>query len=222
MKVAFMGELDSAIAEWVSKTEKHGRDFIYQEFRNKGYPFDDIVKSVNSLLNQGVLEINDGYLTLKDIEDDAPEVEQAPQHVVTPLSLFAETRGGITTKIIERPRDGFDTQVLDHISDETRAHEAVPDYIKTVLAEGAKAFLGKSQADYPTDKNPAVHSPAHYTRGGIETIDFIEAKGLNFHLGNTVKYVSRAGYKQDALLQDLEKALWYLTREIDRLKKQEP
>lgn len=68
-------------------------------------------------------------------------------------------------------------------------------------------------------KNPAVHSPAHYTRGGIETIDFIEAKGLNFHLGNSVKYIARAGYKEDAKIQDLEKAMWYLNREIERIKK---
>lgn len=71
----------------------------------------------------------------------------------------------------------------------------------------------------PEVKNPAVHSPDHYTRGGIETIDFIEAKGLNFHLGNAVKYISRAGFKQDAKIQDLEKAMWYLTREISRIKK---
>lgn len=69
-------------------------------------------------------------------------------------------------------------------------------------------------------RNPAVYSPSHYTRGGIETIDFIEAKGLGFHLGNVVKYVSRAGYKQDAEVQDLEKARWYLDREIGRLKKE--
>lgn len=70
------------------------------------------------------------------------------------------------------------------------------------------------------DRNPAVYSPPHYTRGGIETIDFIEAKGFGFCLGNVVKYVSRAGYKQDAEIQDLEKARWYLDREIQRLKKQ--
>lgn len=68
-----------------------------------------------------------------------------------------------------------------------------------------------------TYRNVAVHHPDHYTRGGIETIDFIEAKGLGFHLGNTVKYVSRAGFKQDAKIQDLEKAMWYLVREINRL-----
>ncbi len=61
-----------------------------------------------------------------------------------------------------------------------------------------------------------VNNPAHYKDGGIETIDFIEAKQLNFHLGNVVKYVSRAGKKGDKR-EDLLKAQWYLTREIERL-----
>lgn len=58
-----------------------------------------------------------------------------------------------------------------------------------------------------------VNHPAHYKVGGIETIDFIEAKGLNYNLGNVVKYVTRAGHKQDRL-EDLRKAKWYLEREI--------
>lgn len=61
-----------------------------------------------------------------------------------------------------------------------------------------------------------VNHPPHYTRGGIETIDFIEAKGLSWCLGNVVKYISRAGLKGDAL-EDLRKAAWYLAREIKRL-----
>lgn len=63
----------------------------------------------------------------------------------------------------------------------------------------------------------AVNSPVHYKDGGIETIDFIEAKQLNYRLGNVVKYVSRAG-KKDDVIQDLEKARWYLNREISKLK----
>lgn len=59
-----------------------------------------------------------------------------------------------------------------------------------------------------------VNSPEHYKVGGIETIDFIEAKGLSYNLGNVVKYVTRAGHKGDRK-QDLEKARWYLTREIE-------
>ena len=62
-----------------------------------------------------------------------------------------------------------------------------------------------------------VNSPAHYKDGGIETIDFIEAKGLNFHLGNAVKYISRAGKKDPGkYIEDLRKAVWYIQREIIR------
>jgi len=67
--------------------------------------------------------------------------------------------------------------------------------------------------DKPTD---IVNHPPHYKAGGIETIDFIEAKDLNYRLGNVVKYVSRAGKKLNSdPIEDLEKALWYLQREID-------
>ena len=61
-----------------------------------------------------------------------------------------------------------------------------------------------------------VNSPNHYKVGGIETIDFIEAKNLGYHLGNAIKYISRADHK-GARIQDLEKAKWYLDREIKRL-----
>lgn len=62
-----------------------------------------------------------------------------------------------------------------------------------------------------------VNHPAHY--GGednpYEAIKVIEAWGLGFCLGNTVKYISRAGKKGSAL-EDLKKAAWYLNHEIDR------
>jgi hypothetical protein len=60
-----------------------------------------------------------------------------------------------------------------------------------------------------------VNHPPHYKAGGIETIDFIEAKDFNYRLGNVVKYLSRAGKKAGSdPVQDLEKAAWYLNREI--------
>lgn len=62
-----------------------------------------------------------------------------------------------------------------------------------------------------------VNHPAHYKVGGVETIDFIEAKKLNYNIGNVVKYLTRADHKGNRK-QDLEKALWYLTREINSLK----
>jgi len=63
-----------------------------------------------------------------------------------------------------------------------------------------------------------INHPPHYTTGGVETLDFIEAKDLNYRLGNVVKYVSRVGKKDSDPVQDLEKALFYLKREIDARK----
>lgn len=63
-----------------------------------------------------------------------------------------------------------------------------------------------------------VNHPSHYTDGGIETIDFIEAKNLPFHLGNAIKYISRAGKKcKENTVEDLKKAVWYINRYISRL-----
>jgi hypothetical protein len=62
-----------------------------------------------------------------------------------------------------------------------------------------------------------VNQPPHYTAGGIETIDFIEAKKLNYNLGNVIKYLTRADHK-GSKLEDLRKAQWYLSREINSTK----
>jgi hypothetical protein len=62
-----------------------------------------------------------------------------------------------------------------------------------------------------------VHNPPHYKSGGIEVIDVIEAFELGYRLGNVIKYVLRAGRKGDAL-EDLQKAAWYLDRQIDKMK----
>jgi hypothetical protein len=64
----------------------------------------------------------------------------------------------------------------------------------------------------------AIDHPPHYTFGAIEVIDAIEAWGLGFHLGNVVKYVTRAAHKGQQLA-DLKKARWYLDREIGRLER---
>jgi hypothetical protein len=60
-----------------------------------------------------------------------------------------------------------------------------------------------------------VNHPPHYKVGGIETIDFIEAKKLNYNLGNVIKYITRADHK-GSRNEDLQKALWYLNRELGR------
>lgn len=65
-----------------------------------------------------------------------------------------------------------------------------------------------------------VKSPSHYrSDSGIEVIDAIEAWNLGFCKGNIIKYVARAGFKDPTKeIEDLEKAKWYLEREIKRLR----
>ncbi|MBM5802433.1 MAG: DUF3310 domain-containing protein [Cyanobacteria bacterium K_DeepCast_35m_m2_023] len=66
----------------------------------------------------------------------------------------------------------------------------------------------------------SVDHPSHYRKStGHEAIDVIEAWELGFNLGNTVKYISRNGLKDPLKrVEDLEKARWYLDREIQRIR----
>ena len=100
--------------------------------------------------------------------------------------------------------------------------------------EGICSVCGKSRekcranGSFPTDSKgnlvsksnyDPINHPSHYTDGGIETIDFIEAKGLNYNCGNAIKYISRAGKKATAeRAVDIAKAIWYLERELSTLK----
>jgi Protein of unknwon function (DUF3310) len=68
------------------------------------------------------------------------------------------------------------------------------------------------------DGTPVDHPP-HYNQSpsGVECIEIV--RHMNFNLGNAVKYIWRAGYKDDQpTIQDLEKAAWYLNDEIERRK----
>jgi hypothetical protein len=64
-------------------------------------------------------------------------------------------------------------------------------------------------------------SPSHYTRGNIEVWDFIRDQQLNYHLGNAIKYICRAGFK-GSKREDLEKAIHYLENELSHLMSQQP
>lgn len=84
--------------------------------------------------------------------------------------------------------------------------DRLPTNMRKIVAESARKKLAETDM---------VNSPPHYTQGGIETYDFIVAKGLSYELGNVVKYITRADHKGNRL-QDLQKALWYLNAAIDR------
>lgn len=87
---------------------------------------------------------------------------------------------------------------LDEIRD------SIPVKMRKAVAEIARRKIAEINT---------VNSPPHYTTGGIETYDFIKAKGLSYELGNVVKYVSRAEHKGNKV-EDLKKARWYLDAAI--------
>ena len=74
----------------------------------------------------------------------------------------------------------------------------------------ANEYLNKVNETIPTDN---VNSPTHYNIGKIEVIEAIEDWKLNFNLGNAIKYIARCEHKENKK-QDLEKAKWYIEREI--------
>tara|TARA_R100000808_G_scaffold12686_1_gene31455 strand:- start:4048 stop:4341 length:294 start_codon:yes stop_codon:yes gene_type:complete len=65
-----------------------------------------------------------------------------------------------------------------------------------------------------TAKHDPVNHPSHYTFSKIEVLDAIEEWGVNFHTGNIIKYLLRAGRKTENPIQDLQKAEFYLKRLI--------
>jgi hypothetical protein len=91
-----------------------------------------------------------------------------------------------------------------------RQFNNLPEGMTATEAEEIVADVNQAIAQHD-----AVNHPEHYTAGGIETIDFIETKNLNYRLGNVVKYITRADHKGDRL-ENLKKAQWYLNREIEK------
>ena len=94
--------------------------------------------------------------------------------------------------------------------DEVKAHMKEQHEVVTA------AFVREIEKKDKAKIKDMVNNPPHYTQGGIETIDFIEAKALSYNLGNVVKYITRADHKGNKV-EDLMKARWYLDREITNL-----
>jgi len=97
-------------------------------------------------------------------------------------------------------------------SEVAKKFKMTPSYVYLLRNKTKKPskLIKSSTKEEAVDK---VNHPPHYKVGGIETIDFIEAKKLNYNLGNVIKYITRADHK-GSRNEDLKKALWYLNREL--------
>lgn len=96
------------------------------------------------------------------------------------------------------------------------------EYMLSDLISIIDALGGEEEKTDDSGSTDPVNHPSHYTWSSIEPIDAIEAWQLPYHLGNVVKYVSRAGHKDKSkTLEDLKKANWYLSRYIKMLEQEE-
>ena len=101
---------------------------------------------------------------------------------------------------------------------ERKELEKIADELREVVVIGSRiGYLNDCASVSHVELNEnRVNHPSHYNKG-IETIDYIESWNMDFNIGNVIKYVTRAGHK-DNKLEDLEKAKWYLEREINKAK----
>ena len=163
--------------------------------------------------------------------DVAKVIGVTPAYVATVLwtaknkAKIAKKLGGMQKKKAMTDKSNWKTIALassgipfyeDSVTDTTPKRMAQLAY-EAGVAKAKLRMQGQRQIEMFEPKPDAVNHPAHYKVGGIETIDFIEAKKLGYNLGNVVKYLTRADHKGNKL-EDLRKAQWYLTREINSLK----
>lgn len=146
------------------------------------------------------------------IEPDLP-VKKKPDREITVDSVdIVDTVDSVDTV------ENKVAQVADTLAVESDLVEAVCE----IEQEAPEPAVQEAEPDSDMAQPPAVdlvNEPPHYLAGDIETIDYIEAKGFGYNLGNVCKYISRAGHKGDTI-EDLKKAAWYLNREIGRLEKE--
>lgn len=119
-----------------------------------------------------------------------------------------------TVDTINGPISGYDYAILSDRINELESKlgklssvEPTPIYYDNELKYFTTPGCAKGEI------HDSVNHPSHYTDGKYETIDFIEEYGTITHIGNAIKYASRAGKKdEDAYIEDLKKGLWYLHR----------
>lgn len=125
-------------------------------------------------------------------------------------------KGCMTCKYFTNDKHGFWDPMCVDCSDESNADDPFPRWERDIRTLGD---LIKEREALAKVANDPVNHPKHYTDhpSGIECIQITEH--MNFCLGNAVKYIWRAGLKSDNKIQDLEKAVWYIQREIAKEKK---
>jgi len=170
--------------KWQTKKNSEFVSKVFARAKMKPTPEQSPDPAVREVERQYIKKSNAVYKAKK-----TSDIIEAVQEMKTALDAL--------DKIKDKPAKMFIQP--DHMDD---AHKLISERFETEYAK------------YKTTQPDPVNHPPHYKAGGIETIDFIEAKDLNYRLGNVVKYVTRAEKKGNPI-EDLKKARWYLDREIN-------
>lgn len=157
-----------------------------------------VMKAMNERCESIERKINSLNERLDDIYErlDAHEIN---------LNALGET----VTDILEDMHEDMKSPISEHFEGHIgNCSFKVPE----ITIDGKKFDIGLDFADDESE-NDNVNHPSHYTDGKYEVIQFIEDYHLPYHIGNAVKYISRAGKKdEDKYIEDLKKAEWYIFR----------
>lgn len=171
-----------------------------------------IIGHMNNLNGQVTDRINDVKCQFtKDLDILRGSMNDVFKILRVHADQYAETEVKVSELSNELTRVQYDLSEL-------RWTELMDTNESTSLDDGSKSDENDEKIDDP------VNHPSHYTDGKYETIDFIEDYGMVTHIGTSIKYISRAGKKdEDKYIQDLSKADWYLQRYLKYLEtKREP
>lgn len=130
----------------------------------------------------------------------------------------------LTTYTWDEISSAIDKIKAKYEADDSDAYEyGNTDVSDTKSKDEPSSFIPIQNMMVKQKEHDAVNHPSYYC-GNIEVIDFIEDKNLGYHLGNAIKYISRAGKKReegmsdtDKMIEDLRKAVWYINRKIEIL-----
>ena len=128
---------------------------------------------------------------------------------------------GIAKDLVKSKITGYAEKnpALNDLIKTAKTVDEIVELTKDLMPNSYQEILDKFYEKKET--NETVNHPSHYggEKNPYEAIKVIESWDLDFHLGNAIKYISRAGKKDPQKeIEDLEKAIWYLQRRIENLK----
>lgn len=191
-------------------------DTINSTISGYGHDYVIIADRINEL--ESKLEKLDIDVT-SNMENNMDKANDRMGIIEKKLTMFYDILDRVT-KLEKKVNEELDWKDLTGTTVFESIKNGILDSIKRLEMENPTPIYYDNELKYFTtpgcvkgEIHDSVNHPSHYTDGKYETIEFIEEYGMRTHIGNAIKYASRAGKKdEDAYVEDLKKGLWYLHR----------